>query len=127
MPIATDRRPCSALPEQALIRLFTSIEAHIGRPEIGPRNIAGDAPASGESRSRRTGRGECGCGLRGERTQRHRWLAGFVNGGQNALLVKPIPGRPPKVTAAEMRWLAQAVRDHTPLQFKFGFGGGRCR
>jgi len=30
------------------------------------------------------------------------------------LLAKPIPGRPAKVSAEEMRWLAQAVRDHTP-------------
>ena len=51
-----------------------------------------------------------------------RWLADFANGGQNALLSKPIPGRPPKVSAEEMRWLAQAVKDHTPLQFKFVFG-----
>lgn len=52
----------------------------------------------------------------------YRWLADFANGGQNALLAKPIPGRPPKVNAEEMRWLAQAVRDNTPLQFKFEFG-----
>ena len=32
-----------------------------------------------------------------------RWLADFANGGQNALLSKPIPGRPPKVSAEEMR------------------------
>ena len=51
-----------------------------------------------------------------------RWLADFANGGQNALLAKPIPGRPPKVSAEEMRWIAQAVRDNTPLQFKFVFG-----
>ena len=51
-----------------------------------------------------------------------RWLADFANGGQNALLAKPIPGRPPKVSADEMRWLARAVRDNTPLQFKFAFG-----
>lgn len=51
-----------------------------------------------------------------------RWLADFANGGQNALLAKPISGRPPKVSADEMRWLAGAVRDHTPLQFKFAFG-----
>ena len=51
-----------------------------------------------------------------------RWLADFASGGQNDLLSKPIPGRPPKVSADEMRWLAQAVKDHTPLQFKFVFG-----
>ncbi|MDN0077813.1 IS630 family transposase, partial [Crenobacter sp. SG2303] len=51
-----------------------------------------------------------------------RWLADFANGGQNALLAKPIPGRPPKVTADEMSWLAKAVKDNTPQQFKFEFG-----
>lgn len=51
-----------------------------------------------------------------------RWLADFASGGQNALLAKPIPGRPSKVSAQQMRWLAQAVRDHTPLQYKFEFG-----
>lgn len=35
------------------------------------------------------------------------------------MLAKPIPGRPPKVSDEEMRWIAQAVRNHT-LQ-KFGF------
>ncbi|WP_175962553.1 IS630 family transposase [Burkholderia pyrrocinia] len=52
----------------------------------------------------------------------YRWLADFAHGGQNALLAKSIPGRPPKVSAEEMQWLAQAVRDHSPLQFKFEFG-----
>src|SRR5574337_1956675 len=47
-----------------------------------------------------------------------RWLADFASGDQNALLAKPIPGRPSKVSAEEMRWLAQAVRDHTPLQYR---------
>ena len=51
-----------------------------------------------------------------------RWLADFANGGQNALLSKPIPGRPPKLSAEQMRWLAQAVKEHSPLQFKFVFG-----
>jgi transposase len=51
-----------------------------------------------------------------------RWLAKFAEGGQNALLAKPIPGRPPKVSAEEMRWIAQAVKDNTPQQFKFEFG-----
>ena len=51
-----------------------------------------------------------------------RWLADFANGGQNALLAKPIPGRPPKLGPDQMRWLAKAVRDNTPMQFKFEFG-----
>ena len=51
-----------------------------------------------------------------------RWLADFANGGQNALLATPISSRPPKVSEEEMRWLAQAVKDNTPLQFKVAFG-----
>jgi transposase len=51
-----------------------------------------------------------------------RWLAEFANGGQNALMAKHIPGRPSKVTPEEMRWLANAVKDKTPLQHKFPFG-----
>jgi len=50
------------------------------------------------------------------------WLARFAEGGQNALLARPVPGRPPKISADEMRWIAQAVRDHSPQQFRFEFG-----
>lgn len=50
-----------------------------------------------------------------------RWLSHYASGGQPALLAKPIPGRPPKVTAEEMRWLARMLTDHTPQQFKFEF------
>ena len=52
----------------------------------------------------------------------YRWLADFANGGHSALLAKPIPGRPAKITAEQMQWLAQAVRNHTPWQCKFDFG-----
>ncbi len=51
-----------------------------------------------------------------------RWLAKFASGGQKALHAKPIPGRPPKVSADEMRWIARAVRDECPQQFKFPYG-----
>lgn len=42
------------------------------------------------------------------------WLADFANRGQSTLLAKSFPGRPPKVSAEEMQWLAQAIRDHGP-------------
>lgn len=50
------------------------------------------------------------------------WLAAFASGGQNALLAKPISGRPPKLGPDEMRWIARAVCDNSPQQFKFEFG-----
>lgn len=51
-----------------------------------------------------------------------RWLSDFASGGQNALLGKSRPGRPPKVTPEEMRWIAATVRDQSPQQMKFEFG-----
>ncbi len=50
------------------------------------------------------------------------WLAKYSDGGEDALLTKPIPGRPAKVSDEEMRWIAQAVRDHTPQQFGLVYG-----
>ena len=50
-----------------------------------------------------------------------RWLSMFASGGQQALLSKPIPGRPPKVSEEEMRWIGQTVRDKNPQQMKFEF------
>lgn len=50
------------------------------------------------------------------------WLADFANGGQNALLAKPVPGRPTKLSAEQIAWIANSVRDYNPQQFKFDFG-----
>jgi transposase len=50
------------------------------------------------------------------------WLAKFSDGGKEALLANPISGRPLKLSDEEMRWIAQAVRNHTPQQFRFDFG-----
>ncbi|KVG83439.1 hypothetical protein WJ36_09705 [Burkholderia ubonensis] len=51
----------------------------------------------------------------------YRWLADLPMAAQNALFAKSIPGRTSKVSAEEMQWLVQAVRDHSLLQFKFEF------
>jgi transposase len=50
------------------------------------------------------------------------WLAKFSDGGKEALLAKPNSGRPLKLSDEEMRWITQAVRNHTPQQFRFDFG-----
>ena len=51
-----------------------------------------------------------------------RWLAYFANGGQHALLAKPISGRPSKLRAEELSRIPDVVRDHNLQQFKFEFG-----
>ena len=51
----------------------------------------------------------------------YRWLSDFACGGQNALLAKSIPGRPPKVTPEQMQWIAETVRDKSPQQVKLAF------
>lgn len=50
-----------------------------------------------------------------------RWIAAYACGGQNALEAKPIPGRPAKLDERHMAWLASAVRNATPLQYRFEF------
>jgi transposase len=52
----------------------------------------------------------------------YQWLAAFVESGQNGLLAKGGAGRPPKVSADQMRWIAWTVRDTTPNQLCFEFG-----
>ena len=50
-----------------------------------------------------------------------RWLCAYASGGQKALQAKPIAGRPSKLSAEQISWLAGAVRSHTPQQYKFAF------
>lgn len=52
----------------------------------------------------------------------YRWMATFNEGGQNALLAKPIPGRPSVLTEAELEWLYRSISNHSPQQFQFDFG-----
>lgn len=51
-----------------------------------------------------------------------RWLSAFASGGQKALLAKAATGAKAKVSAEEMRWIAETVRDKTPQQLKFECG-----
>jgi transposase len=50
------------------------------------------------------------------------WLSAFAEGGQNALIAKGGAGRPPKVSAEQMHWIANTVRNKTPNQLSFEFG-----
>lgn len=50
-----------------------------------------------------------------------RWIAAYACGGQGALQAKAIPGRPAKLTERHMVWLASAVRNATPQQYRFEF------
>lgn len=49
------------------------------------------------------------------------WMAKYLSGGQQALMAKPIPGRPSKLSTEEMQWIAEAVRTNTPQQYEFEF------
>ena len=46
----------------------------------------------------------------------YRWLAAYASGGQQALQARPIPGRPTKLKAKHLRWLASTLRDTSPQQ-----------
>jgi len=51
----------------------------------------------------------------------YRWLEKYHYGGWDALKAKPVPGRPPKLTASQMKWLANLVREKNPRQLSFPF------
>ncbi len=51
----------------------------------------------------------------------YRWLNRYHYGGWEALKAKPVPGRPPKLTAEQMAWLSRTIREKNPLQLDFPF------
>lgn len=48
----------------------------------------------------------------------YRWLSSFANEGQAGLTAKARSGRPAKVSAGEMAWIARNGREETPRQMK---------
>jgi transposase len=55
------------------------------------------------------------------RTTIYEWLALYRRGGWGALKAKPVPGRPPKLTGGQMKWIYDTVTQKNPLQLKFEY------
>ena len=49
------------------------------------------------------------------------WLAKFREGGRDALVAKPVPGRPPKLSGAQIARLYEWIVGSDPAQFSFEF------
>src|SRR4051794_26141527 len=49
------------------------------------------------------------------------WLAKYREGGREALKARPVPGRPPKLTGAQMRTLYTLIAGADPGQYELGF------
>lgn len=51
----------------------------------------------------------------------YRWLEKYHYGGWEGLKAKPVPGRPPKLNASQMRWLSKVIREKDPRQLSFPY------
>jgi transposase len=49
------------------------------------------------------------------------WIAAYRKGGAEALRAKPVPGRPPKLTRAQMRTLFTMIAGSNPAQYQLDF------
>ena len=49
------------------------------------------------------------------------WLKKYREGGQGALLAKPVPGRPPRLALLQMRRLWTLIAGTDPRQLQFDF------
>lgn len=49
------------------------------------------------------------------------WLAKYRDGGRGALLARPVPGRPPRLTPLQMRKLCTLIAETDPRQLQLGF------
>ena len=49
------------------------------------------------------------------------WLAKFREGGRDALVAKPVPGRPPKLSGTQISRLYEMIVGADPAQFSFEF------
>ena len=49
------------------------------------------------------------------------WMAAYREGGEQALRAKPVPGRPPKLSGAQLRTLYTLIEGSDPRQYQLEF------